>query len=378
MTFFSDVTQVKFTAIDHIFNVSSVFCEFTLPFLGQVTIRWYGVIIAFGLSLAVLLGGRLAYVWKIDIYKMIDVLIYGALGGIVGARLYYVAFQWDYYKAHPADIVKIWNGGLAIYGGLIGGLICAYIVCKAEKINVRNLLDLCGMSFLIGQGIGRWGNYANQEAFGTNTTLPWGMYSEKTNAYLSELVSAGETHLDPSAPVHPTFLYESLWCLIGFVILYIVCKKARKFSGQIFLMYGVWYGIERTVVEGLRTDSLYISGTNIRSSQLLSIVLVLVCAVLLVVFLIKYTNNPKPIEGVDYFNEIPLYRFKRKAAEAKKEEEKLIKAAEAAEAKGNAKKAQTLRKKAEAKQELYEKNTALAEEDDRKRAEKKAKKTKTG
>jgi len=371
MNFFTDSIPVKFTAIDHVFNVSSVLCEFTLPLLGTVTIRWYGVIIAIGLSLAVLLGGRLAYVWKIDIYKMIDVLIYGALGGIVGARLYYVAFQWDYYSANPGDIIKIWNGGLAIYGGLIGGLICAYIVCKVEKINVRNLLDLCGMSFLIGQGIGRWGNFANQEAFGINTTLPWGMYSEKTNAYLSQLVAAGETHLDPSQPVHPTFLYESLWCLLGFVILYIVCKKARKFSGQIFLMYGVWYGMERTVVEGLRTDSLYISGTNIRTSQLLSVILVLVCAVLLVVFLIKYTKDPKPIEGVDYFNEIPLYRFKRKAAEAKKEEEKLLAAAEKAQTAGSVKKAESLKKKAEKQHELYEKNTALAEEDDKKRAAKK-------
>ncbi|MCH5198716.1 MAG: prolipoprotein diacylglyceryl transferase [Oscillospiraceae bacterium] len=372
MNFFTDSTQVKFTALDHLFNVSSVFCEFSLPFLGTVTIRWYGVIIAFGLSLAVLLGGRLAYVWKIDIYKMIDILIYGAIGGIVGARLYYVVFQWDYYSVHPEEIIRIWNGGLAIYGGLIGGLICAFIVCKVEKINVRNLLDLCGMSFLIGQGIGRWGNFANQEAFGTNTTLPWGMYSEKTNAYLTELVNAGESHLDPSAPVHPTFLYESLWCLLGFVILYIVCKKARKFSGQIFLMYGVWYGIERTIVEGLRTDSLYIGNTNIRTSQLLSVILVVVCAVLLVVFLIKYTNSPQPIEGVDYFNEIPLYRFKRKASDAKKEEEKLLASAEKAEANGNTKKAEMLRKKAEKQHELFEKNTALAEEDDKKRAAKKA------
>ena len=374
MNFFTDTTGVKFTALDHIFNVSSVFCEFSLPLLGTVTIRWYGVIIAFGLSLAVLLGGRLAYKWKIDVYKMVDVLIYGAVGGIIGARLYYVAFQWNYYSAHPGEIIQIWNGGLAIYGGLIGGLICAYVVCKVEKINVRNLLDLCGMSFLIGQGIGRWGNFANQEAFGTNTTLPWGMYSDKTNAYLTELVNAGETHLDPSAPVHPTFLYESLWCLLGFVVLYIVCKKARKFSGQIFLMYGVWYGVERTVVEGLRTDSLYIANTNIRTSQLLSIILVIVCAVLLVVLLIKYTNNPKPIEGVDYFNEIPLYRFKRKAADAKKEEEKLLAAAEKAESEGNTKKAEALKKKAEKQHELFEKNTALAEEDDKKRAAKKAQK----
>ena len=374
MHFFQDVTAVKFTALDHIFNVSSVFCEFSLPFLkNPVTIRWYGVIIAFGLMLAVLFGGRMAYKWKIDIYKMIDILIYGALGGIVGARLYYVAFEWDYYSAHPGEIFQIWNGGLAIYGGLIAGLLCAFIVCKVEKINIPNLLDLCGMSFLIGQGIGRWGNYANQEAFGVNTTLPWGMYSAKTQAYLSELAASGSAiAVDPSKPVHPTFLYESLWCLLGFVILFVICKKARKFSGQIFLCYGVWYGVERTVVEGLRTDSLYIGNTNIRTSQLVSVVLAVVCAVLLVIFLIKYTKNPKPIEGVDYFPEIPLYRYKRKAAEAEKEAAKLTAAAEKAEADGSAKKAAALRAKAEAQTALAKKNAELAKADAEKRAAKKA------
>lgn len=378
MQFFQDVTQVKFTGLEHVFNVSSVFCEFSLPFLSHpVTVRWYGVIIAFGLTLAVLFGGRMAYKWKIDVFKMIDILIYGALSGIVGARLYYVAFEWDYYKLHPGEIFQIWNGGLAIYGGLIAGLLAAFIVCKVEKINIPNLLDLCGMSFLIGQGIGRWGNFANQEAFGTNTALPWGMYSAKTEAYLTELVRSGtDIAVDPSKPVHPTFLYESIWCLLGFVVLYIICKKARKFSGQIFLCYGIWYGTERAVVEGLRTDSLYIAGTNIRTSQVLSLALVFVCAVLLVVFLIKYTKNPKPIEGVDYFAEIPLYRYKRKAAEAKKEAEKLLAAAEKAEADGSADKAKALREKAAKQTALYEENTRRAAEDDAKRAAKKAAKAK--
>ncbi len=376
MHFFQDVTAVKFTGLDHIFNVSSVFCEFSLPFLSQpVTIRWYGVIIAFGLTLAVLFGGRKAYVWKIDIYKMIDILIYGALAGIVGARLYYVAFEWDYYKLHPGEIFQIWNGGLAIYGGLIAGLLAAFVVCRVEKINIPNLLDLCGMSFLIGQGIGRWGNFANQEAFGVNTTLPWGMYSAKTQAYLAQLASSGSSiAVDPSKPVHPTFLYESVWCLLGFVVLYIICQKARKFSGQIFLCYGIWYGVERAVVEGLRTDSLYISGTNIRTSQLLSVILVAVCAVLLVVLLIKYTKNPKPIEGVDYFGEIPVYRFKRKAADAKKEASRLTAAAEKAAAAGNEKRAAALRARAERRTEIAEKNVALAEADAAKREAKKQKK----
>ena len=321
MNFFTDTTEVYFSCLDKAINVSSVFCEIALPFMSEpLTIRWYGVIIAFGLTLAVLFGGRIAYVWKINLNKMVDILIYGAFTGIVGARAYYVLSEWDYYSAHLSEIPQIWNGGLAIYGGLIGGIIGGLIVCKVEKVNIRNLLDICGMSFLIGQGIGRWGNFANQEAFGTNTDLPWGMYSEKTQAYLQKLVDYGiDTTVDPTSPVHPTFLYESIWCILGFFVLYLITKKFRKFSGQIFLCYGVWYGLERFVVEGLRTDSLYLGNTGIRTSQLVSFLLVVVCGILLIIFSVKYTRNPKPIEGVDYYTEIPVYWAKRKAKLAAKQ-----------------------------------------------------------
>ena len=384
MHFFTDTTAVKFTCLDKWFNVSSVFLQ-----AGGFTIRWYGVIIAFGLTLAVLFGGRTAYKWKIDINKMIDVLIYGCFGGIIGARAYYVLSEWNYYGKHLSEIVKIWHGGLAIYGGLIGGLLAAFIVCKVEKINVLNLLDLCGMSFLIGQGIGRWGNFANQEAFGINTNLPWGMYSEKTQAYLTSLVNAGtQLRVDPSKPVHPTFLYESLWCLLGFLILYIICKKFRKFSGQIFLCYGVWYGLERAIVEGLRTDSLYIGDTNIRVSQLLSVVLVVVCSILLTVFTIKYSLNPKPIEGVDYFKEIPLYRYNKKAADARKAADELIEKAQRAEEEAEAQKdtengtklaekARLAREKADEADKKAQEAKRIAEEDAARIAAKKAKRKKS-
>lgn len=320
MKFFTDPVQVTFTALSKTFNVSSVFCEIDLPFLANpITIKWYGVIIAFGFTLAVLFGGRKAYVWKIDIYKMLDILIWGALFGILGARLYYVFNEWGYYSAHPSEILAVWHGGLAIYGGLIGGILAALVVCITERVNIRNLLDLCGMSFLLGQGIGRWGNFANQEAFGTNTDLPWGMFSEKTQAYLQTIVNAGETGIDPSKPVHPTFLYESIWCIIGFFVLWWICEKHRRFSGQIFLTYGVWYGLERSIVEGLRTDSLYIGSTNIRISQALSMVLVVVCGTLLIIGLVRDKKHHRPIEGVDYFVEIPVYNKKRLCLEAKKE-----------------------------------------------------------
>lgn len=300
-----DYTTVYFNCFDKGINVASVLASFSV-FGHDITIHWYGAIIAFGFLLAVLLGGRIAYTWKMSLDKMIDVLIYGTLAGIIGARLYYVFSKWDYYSQHLSSIPKIWEGGLAIYGGLIAGVIAAFVVCKLEKLNFFNLLDCAAIAFLVGQGIGRWGNFANQEAFGTNTDLPWGMYSEKTRDYLTqnlaEITEKGIV-VDPTKPVHPTFLYESIWCLLGVLLLYIVCRKCRLFSGQMALCYGVWYGIERAIVEGMRTDSLYIGSTNIRVSQLFSAILALVCLIALVALTVKYKKNPKPIDGIDYFTD---------------------------------------------------------------------------
>lgn len=299
MKFLTDYTLVEFPGLGLQFDVYANLVEFTL-FGNTVTIKFYGVIIAFGFILAVLFGGRMAYKWKMSIDKMLDVLIYGTIGGIVGARLYYVIFQWDTYKGDLLSIFKIWEGGLAIYGGLIGALAVAFFVCKKIDLNFYKLLDLAGMSFLIGQGIGRWGNYTNQEAFGTNTTLPWGMTSEKVAEYISrnyDSLTAGGMTVDPNMPVHPTFLYESIWCLLGFVILYIVCRKFRKFDGQLILGYGIIYGLERTVVEGLRTDSLYIGSTNLRVSQLLSLALVIVCSVITIIKFVKIKKQAEKNTG---------------------------------------------------------------------------------
>lgn len=315
----NDTVAVYFNGLDGSINVSSILAQFTL-FGQEITIRWYGAIIAFGFLLAVLFGGRIAYKWKISLDKMLDVLIYGTIFAIIGARLYYCIFKWDMYKDNPLDIFAIWEGGLAIYGGIIGGIAAAYVVCKVRKMNFWNLLDMVAMSLLIGQGIGRWGNFANQEAFGTNTDLPWGMWSSKVSTYITSHMDEFEANgitMDPNKAVHPTFLYESIWCILGFFVLYIICKKYRKFSGQLFLCYGVWYGIERAVVEGLRTDSLYIPGTPFRVSQVISAALAFVCLTLLIVLLRKYTKNPKPIDGVDFFLEEEL----KKQEEAKKQAE---------------------------------------------------------
>ena len=316
MKFFEDVTQVTFKGIDHIFNVSSVFCEFSIG-NHDFSIKWYGVIIAFGFLLAVLFGGRTAYKWKTDLNKMLDVLIYGTFAAIIGARLYYCIFNWDVYRNNPVKIFYIWEGGLAIYGGIIGGILAAFVVCKIEKLNFANLLDMAGMSLLIGQGIGRWGNYANQEAFGANTDGSFGMMSSKVTEYIISH-QAQLPGVDPYTPVHPTFFYESVWNIAGFLLLFLMCKKFRKFSGQIFLSYGIWYGIGRMIIEGLRTDSLYIGDTNIRVSQLLSSVIVIVCSAIMIVMIIKHIKNPKPIEGIDYFIEpVPFFKKNRKALEEK-------------------------------------------------------------
>lgn len=333
MKFLSDYTEVAFSGLEHKFDVYATFCEFQLPFSGNtVSIKFYGLIIAFGFLLAVLFGGRLAYKWKIDLNKMVDVLIWGTIGGIIGARLYYVIFEWDYYSVHPDQIIKVWEGGLAIYGGLIGGIFAAYFTCKRVNLNFLKLLDMASMSFLIGQGIGRWGNFANQEAFGTNTSMPWGMFSQKTQDYLIEnqlQLSQKGIYVDPLSPVHPTFLYESVWCILGFILLYYILKHHYKFAGQMILCYGVVYGMERAVVEGFRTDSLYIANTTIRISQVLSAVVAVLCLVILMLKLYELKKNPKeynPVEVLPKEKDYEIDDSKEKEKEANRNVAKMQKA----------------------------------------------------
>lgn len=327
MKFFTDYAGVSFSGLDKVFPVYSTFVEFTGPITkNTISIKFYGIIIAVGFLLAVILGGRLAYKWKIDLNKMLDVLLWGTVSGIVGARLYYVLFEWDYYKVHLSEIPKIHQGGLAIYGGLIFGVAAAYFVCKKENLSFLKLLDMAGMSFLIGQGIGRWGNFTNQEAFGINTSLPWGMNSSKIAEYITEhqnQFSERGISMTAGMPVHPTFLYESLWCLIGFLIIYAVCKKAYKFQGELILLYGIIYGTERAVVEGLRTDSLYIGTTNLRISQVLSIFVALISFLILIIRLIQLKKSPvfySPVESLpdelDY--ELPEKNKREKSKQLRK------------------------------------------------------------
>ena len=257
------VYNVSFPGLGLQFEINPVALQ-----LGGLTIKWYGVLIALGLVLALIYALNVCKRrYGVTQDKLLDCVLVGIITAIIGARLYYVAFKWDVYSQDPISILYINEGGLAIYGGLIGALIGGLIVAKIVKVNIPALLDIACLGFLIGQGVGRWGNFMNQEAFGTPTDLPWGMVSENTG----------------NIAVHPCFLYESLWCLLGFVLLHFFSKKFRKYDGQIFLMYMVWYGFERMIVEGLRTDSLYTPFFNLRVSQIFSLVIMVVGLVFLII-----------------------------------------------------------------------------------------------
>ena len=251
--------------------------------IGGFSVYWYGIIIAVGFLLALVYASYSCKKMNIDVNRLFDVVIVGLIAGVVFARLFYVVFYpGDKYRENPMEIFQIHDGGLAIYGGLIGAVVFGGLMAKIRKMKVAAVLDIASLGFLIGQGIGRWGNFINQEAFGSATDLPWGMHSDNT-----ALVVDGN--------VHPCFLYESLLCLLGFVLLHFFSRKWRQYDGQIFLLYLVWYGVERFVVEGLRTDSLYIPGLNLRVSQVLAAATALVGIVLLIVF-----RKRRKLEGCGY------------------------------------------------------------------------------
>ena len=270
--------------------------EFTLDrvalSIGGFNIYWYGVIIAAGMLLALLYAFRNAVDFGIDSDRLVDVVAIGTVMAIVCARVYYVAmapFEYD----SIWEMIDIRLGGIAIYGAVIGAFVFGGLAAKWRKIPLLPLFDLVALGFLIGQGIGRWGNFVNQEAFGTNTTLPWGMYSEGTEAYLRSVqvtLPEGMT-IDPTLPVHPTFLYESIWCLAGFVVLAPYVKH-RRFHGQIFLLYAIWYGLGRFWIEGLRTDALLIGNTGLRASQIVAFVSVVAAFLLLVAGLRRSAGKP--------------------------------------------------------------------------------------
>lgn len=279
---------VEFPGLGLSFTVNSV--AFTI---GGIEIYWYGVLIASGLFLAVLFAFSQARRFGVDSDRMIDVVLIGVVCAIVCGRLYFVIFSDQQYNTF-FDVIDIRSGGIAIYGGIIGAFIGAFIGCKWRKVALLPLFDLTGMGFLIGQSIGRWGNFTNQEAFGSNTARPWGMISPSTTAYLEHnqtLLASRGIEVDPYMPVHPTFFYESVWCALGFLLLFLY-RKHRKFNGEIFLFYLIWYGAGRFVIEGFRTDSLMIDGLGLRVSQLVGILSVILGLAVWIVCRVKTAGKP--------------------------------------------------------------------------------------
>lgn len=276
--------------MEHTIGFPNLGLEFTLSrvactVLGK-DIYWYGIIICAGFILAALYVNSRTKDFGITSDNLTDCLIICVPLGIICARIYYVVFEWGYYAQHPGEIVAIWKGGIAIYGGIIGTLIGLFVYSRVKKLSLASLCDLAAFGLLIGQCIGRWGNFVNGEAHGGPTTLPWGMT------------------IDGQSMVHPTFLYESLWNLIGFVLLHFYSKK-RRFKGEIALLYAAWYGAGRAWIEGLRTDSLYLFSTGIRVSQLLAAVFFVVSAGVIVWVRVKRRPTPET-----------LYVNRRKQAEA--------------------------------------------------------------
>ncbi len=273
--------------------------------LGRFSIRWYAVIIAFGLILAMFYGCKRCKRFGLMEDDIWDGVLWITPFAVICARLYYCVFKWkEFYAENPISMLYIWEGGLAIYGGVIGAAIGVLIFCRIKKIKPAALLDLVALGFLIGQSIGRWGNFINREAFGGPTDF---------------FLRMGLTdHFGNTIYVHPTFLYESLWNAVGFVLLHFMSKR-RKYDGQTALQYVLWYGVGRALIEGMRTDSLYIPGTSLRVSQVLSIAAAF-CA--LVALIILHFRAHKPL-----FAEVVAEREAAKAAEA--EAEAVAKAEEA-------------------------------------------------
>jgi len=284
---------IEFPGLGLKFFVSRVaFKVFGIP------IYWYGIIIAFAFLLAVLLGMRSSKKFGIDPDNIIDLVLFAAPVAIVTARLYYVIFSWEDFKDNPLDIIDTRRGGLAIYGAIIGAVVVAYIFAKKRKIGVLKLFDFGSPYLILAQGIGRWGNFINQEAYGTTTSLPWGMTG---------------SDIGPD-PVHPTFLYESLWDFAVFFFL-IWYRKKKKVEGEVFFLYMILYGVGRFWIEGLRTDSLMLG--NIRISKFLAALFVILMSIMF------FMRRKKHLEAYDT-DEVGTSNYASVLKKIKEEEDEII------------------------------------------------------
>lgn len=247
--------------------------------IGGFSIAYYGIIIAFGMVCGYLMAAWQAKRTGQNRELYLDLALWDIIFAVIGARIYYVVFSWGYYSEHPMEIFNLRGGGIAIYGGVIGGVITTFIFAKIRKQSFFQLLDTACAGLLVGQIIGRWGNFFNREAFGDYTDGLFAMQIPKNDVRTSDLTDSIMSHLvtiegTEYIQVHPTFLYESLWNIMVILVILFFTKK-KQYQGQIFLLYLLGYGLGRVWIEGLRTDQLFLFGTQLPVSQLLSALLVL-------------------------------------------------------------------------------------------------------
>ena len=283
-----DDSPIRFPGLfgDWEFTASSVAFH-----IGGKAIYWYGILIALGVVLALWFCMRQRTKYGISEDNLLDGVLWGVPLSVIGARVYYVIFYLSEFRNTDGSldwgrVIAIWDGGLAIYGGVIVAIATCYVLSRVRHFKLGALTDLIVMGLLIGQAIGRWGNFMNREAFGSETTLPWRM---------ELLTKAGE-----AVDVHPTFLYESLWNVVGLLLIVFIVSKARRFDGENTWFYFLWYGLGRFWIEGLRTDSLYlfdwtIGGQPIRVSQALSLAMVLVSAFMLLYHIKLHPHRPEEL-----------------------------------------------------------------------------------
>ncbi|AQP58241.1 prolipoprotein diacylglyceryl transferase [Listeria monocytogenes] len=253
--------------------------------IGSISVKWYGVIIASAVVIALLLALSEANKRKMDKEIIVDLLIWAIPISIISARIYYVIFEWDFYKNNLGEIVKIWHGGIAIYGALIGAVLTAIIFSRIKKISFWQLADVVAPSLIIAQAIGRWGNFMNQEAHGAETTR-----SFLESLHLPDFI-INQMYID-GAYYQPTFLYESLWNVLGFIVLLII-RRTKIRRGELFLGYVIWYSFGRFFIEGMRTDSLMWG--DFRVSQVLSLLLI-VLSIGIIIYRRMKMNPPYYIE----------------------------------------------------------------------------------
>lgn len=256
--------------------------------LGPIEVHWYGIIIASGVILAVWLAVKEGDKRGIKADDIYDMILWALPAALICARLYYVVFQWSYYKNNPGEIIKIWDGGIAIYGSLIGAMIVVILFCRHRVIPVWLMLDVAAPTVILAQAIGRWGNFMNQEAFGQVTSLSFLQGLHLPHFIITQMYISG-------AYRQPTYLYESLWSLLGFTVLVTLRHNPHFFKrGEVFLTYVMWYSFGRFFVEGMRTDSLMLG--SLRVSQILSIIL-FISAIGLIIYRRRNLYNPWYLDG---------------------------------------------------------------------------------